>query len=99
MVDPRGASVGTALFAPNCPIALRVLAKEEVSFDRAFIRERLVTALGRRQRLFPNADAFRVVHGEADQLPGLFIDRYSDVSVIQTATAAMDRRESEIALL
>lgn len=44
-------------------------------------------------------DAYRLVHGEADGLPGLFIDRYGDAAVIQTATAAMDARKSLIASL
>ena len=38
-------------------------------------------------------DAYRLVHGEADRLPGLFVDRYADVAVVQTACAAMDARE------
>lgn len=42
-------------------------------------------------------DAYRLVHGEADGLPGLFIDRYGDAAVIQTATAAMDARKGRIA--
>ena len=44
-------------------------------------------------------DAYRLVHGEADGLPGLFIDRYGDAAVVQTATAAMDARKGHIAAL
>lgn len=44
-------------------------------------------------------DAYRLVHGEADGLPGLFVDRYGDAAVIQTATAAMDARKGRIAAL
>src|SRR6185503_9230339 len=50
-----------------------------------------------RRRLFPSADAYRVVHAEADGLPGLVVDRYADVCVMQTAARAMDAREAEIA--
>src|SRR5581483_5104607 len=42
---------------------------------------------------------FRVVHGEADLLPGLIVDRYGDVAVIQTAARGMDAREPELALI
>ena len=45
----------------------------------------------------PAADAYRVVHAEADGLPGLVVDRYGDVCVLQTAARAMDAREAEIA--
>lgn len=44
-------------------------------------------------------DAYRLVHGEADGLPGLFIDRYGDAAVVQTATAAMDARKPQLAKL
>src|SRR5262249_2177044 len=55
------------------------------------------SALARRTRMLGGADAYRVVHGEADRLPGLFVDRYGDVAVVQTTARAMDAREPEIA--
>jgi 23S rRNA (cytosine1962-C5)-methyltransferase len=97
VVDARGKVLGSALFAPEpAPIALRVFARGvEVDLDEALLRERLRRAAARRGGLA----ACRVVHGEADLLPGLFVDRYGDAAVVQTAAAAMDRREGTIARL
>ena len=62
---------------------------------------RLDQALRRRERddVRRDRDAYRVVHGESDGLPGLFVDRYADAAVIQTTSVAMDAREPEIARL
>ena len=54
------------------------------SVDRAFWRERLATAIAVRERLHLDATAVRLVHGEADLLPSLIVDRYADVLVVQT---------------
>jgi 23S rRNA (cytosine1962-C5)-methyltransferase len=97
VVDGRGALLGTALYSPDAPLVLRMLGAGERTLDRALVEERLAAALARRRALLPDADAFRVVHGEADLLPGLIVDRYGDVAVVQTATRAMDAREGEIA--
>jgi 23S rRNA (cytosine1962-C5)-methyltransferase len=99
VVDARGALLGTALYAAGARLPLRMLAREEVALDRALLDERLRAALGRRARDFAGADAYRVVHGEADRLPGLIVDRYGDVAVLQTTARAMDAREPELARL
>jgi 23S rRNA (cytosine1962-C5)-methyltransferase len=99
--DKRGQDLGAAIYSPlaTAPIALRMLGRDAVALDEALYAERIGAALAGRQALFGplGLDAFRVVHGEADRLPGLFIDRYGDVAVIQTACAAMDSREALIA--
>jgi 23S rRNA (cytosine1962-C5)-methyltransferase len=93
VVDERGRPLGAALWAgPPAPIALRVYARDPVGFDEVW-PTRLRQAIARRG----GAPLCRLVHGEADRLPGLFVDRYGDVAVIQTATAALDRREPRIA--
>ena len=99
VVDGRGKLLGMALVCRGARVALRVYARDEVAFDEALLTTRIRAALGDRMSLLPTCDAFRVVHGEADLLPGLFIDRYNDVAVIQTATAAMDAREPVIAAI
>lgn len=100
VADPRGRVVGTALYGgPRAPLALRMLARgpTPVALDRALLAERLAAALARRAVSFGARDAYRVVHGEADALPGLFVDRYGDALVLQSATRAMDVREELIA--
>src|SRR5205823_4693963 len=51
--------------------------------DEAFLRDRLARALARRRALFRDADALRAVHGEADLLPGYFVDLYGDIAAVQ----------------
>jgi 23S rRNA (cytosine1962-C5)-methyltransferase len=99
VVDGRGTTLGTALWAPGAQLPLRLLARESVTLDAALLTERLRAADERRRRLFPGADAYRMVHAEADGLPGLVVDRYGDVCVLQTAARAMDAREAELAAL
>jgi 23S rRNA (cytosine1962-C5)-methyltransferase len=99
VTDERGRLLGTALVAAGGPIALRLFARVEAAFDGALIEARLRAALARRAALFPTADAFRWVHAEADLLPGLVIDRYADVAVIQTTTRATNARRDEIAAI
>jgi len=99
VVDGAGRLLGTALWAKGAQLPLRLLAREEVALDEKLLRARLEQALARRRQLLPGADAYRLVHGEADLLPGLIVDRYADVVVIQTAARAMDAREPAIARL
>ena len=61
------------------------------SFDDAFWRARLDTAIRFRDTLQINATAFRLVHGEADLLPSLIVDRYGDYLVVHTLSQGMDR--------
>jgi 23S rRNA (cytosine1962-C5)-methyltransferase len=93
--------LATALWSRRSPIALRVLDRQELRADELerLIEARLVAAQARRRYLVEGRgwDACRVVHGEADRLPGLFVDRYDDMAVVQTACAAMDAREPFIA--
>jgi 23S rRNA (cytosine1962-C5)-methyltransferase len=74
-----------------------MLDRGQVTLDAALLAARITDALALRRRLYPDADAYRVVHGESDLLPGLIIDRYADVAVVQTTARAMDAREGEIA--
>ena len=100
VTDRRGALLGTALRSPASPIPLRMISRAEVVFDDALLDGRIAAAAERRRPLVEAGfDAYRLVHGEADLLPGLFIDRYADVAVVQTACAPMDAREQRIAAL
>ena len=97
VVDGRGAALGTALWAPGARLPLRLVSRDEVTFDAALIEARVRAADELRRRILDGADAYRMVHAEADGLPGLVVDRYGDVCVLQTAARAMDAREPEIA--
>ena len=59
--------------------------------DSGFWRGRLEAAVAFRRSLELNATAYRLVHGEADLLPSLIVDRYGDVLVLQALSQGMDR--------
>lgn len=100
VTDARGNFIGRAFWASKSPIALRMASRKDAPLDDEFLRKRLGRALERRRALFPGADAFRVVHGEADLLPGYFADLYGDVLAVQhLAEWAEARRETLARLL
>ena len=87
---------GTFLFNPHSLIAARHVSRDPAaSVDAAFVAARLADAAALRARLGLGAH-HRLVHAEADGLPGLIVDRYGDVAVVQANTAGMDRLLPEI---
>jgi 23S rRNA (cytosine1962-C5)-methyltransferase len=73
-----------------------MLAERAESVDRSFYLRRIAAAETYRQRVIAGSNAYRLVHGEGDQLPGLVIDRYGDYFTLQTLDQGMDRVKSEI---
>ena len=88
---PRNRMLGHALFSDQSQITIRMLSRDETPIDDAFWRARLEAAIRFRDTLQINATAFRLVHGEADLLPSLIVDRYDDYLVMQTLSQGMDR--------
>jgi 23S rRNA (cytosine1962-C5)-methyltransferase len=93
MKDQRGHFLGRAFWSSRSKIALRTLTREDEQVDEAFFGRRLGAAFALRERLFPGEPAARLVHGEADLLPGLVIDRYGEVAVIQTLVPGTEARK------
>ncbi|MBI4875809.1 MAG: class I SAM-dependent rRNA methyltransferase [Acidobacteria bacterium] len=91
VMDPRGRALGTAHFSSTSQISLRLLSDRADEIGTEFFRRRLSEAARLRERLVENTDAFRLVHGEADRLPALVVDRYGDCLVVQTLSQGMDR--------
>jgi 23S rRNA (cytosine1962-C5)-methyltransferase len=83
--------LGHALFSDQSQIVLRLVSRGDAAIDRAFWRARLASAIAFRAALDLNATAYRLVHGEADLLPSLIVDRYADVLVLQALSQGMDR--------
>jgi 23S rRNA (cytosine1962-C5)-methyltransferase len=96
VVDPGGKPLGTAHYSDSSQISLRLLSERAEPIDRAFYLRRLREAEAFRKRVVTRSTAYRLVHGEADQLPGLVIDRYGDYFTIQTLDQGMDRAKPEI---
>jgi 23S rRNA (cytosine1962-C5)-methyltransferase len=88
---PRGRTLGQAFYSDRSQIAIRMLTYGEQAADEALIRTRIEAALAFRDALAIDATAYRLVHGEADLLPSLVVDRYGDYLVVQTLSQGMDR--------
>jgi 23S rRNA (cytosine1962-C5)-methyltransferase len=88
---PRQRSLGHALYSAESQITLRMIATEPREIDAAFWHDRLEAAIRFREMLAIDATAYRLVHGEADLLPSLIVDRYADYLVMQTLSQGMDR--------
>ncbi|HYT73131.1 MAG TPA: class I SAM-dependent rRNA methyltransferase [Vicinamibacterales bacterium] len=97
VTGPRGRPVGYALFSDRSEITLRMVSFGPEPPPAAFIRQRLDAAIQYRTSLALDATACRLVHGEADRIPSLIVDRYGDYLVIQALSQGIDRRLAEIA--
>jgi 23S rRNA (cytosine1962-C5)-methyltransferase len=93
---PRGRDVGYALYSDASQIALRRFCDRGPRPDVGLWRDRLEAAIAYRQALRIDADAYRLVHAEADGLPALIVDRYADYLVVQMLAQGVDRRCDEI---
>lgn len=89
LMAANGKIMGVAHFNPRSLIAARLLSRnKDAVIDRAFVARRIARALELRERLF-DAPHYRLVHAEADGLPGLVVDRFGEVLVLQANTAGM----------
>ena len=86
--------LGVGFYNPHSLIAFRLLSREQEPVTFEFFEQRITRALQLRKRLYPDAESFRLVHGEADFLPGLVIDKYNEYLSLQTLSVGMDRRLS-----
>jgi len=94
--DSRGHAIGTAYVNPHTLISARLVSRDpKYVLDKSLIKHRLNIALSLRELLF-DKPFYRLVHGEGDNLPGLIIDRYDDVLVVQITTAGMDKQKLAI---
>ncbi len=99
VIGSRGRALGDALFSDKSEISLRMLTRGDARADRALWRARLQQAIAFRAALNIDATAYRLVHGEADLMPSLIIDRYGDYLVLQALSQGTDRLLPEITAL
>ena len=91
LVAEHGEAIGVATFNPHTLIAARLLARApDARIDATFLADRLRHSLALRERIV-DVPFYRLVHAEADGLPGLIIDRYGQALVLQANTAGMER--------
>lgn len=98
--DSRGKPMGSAFVNPNTLIAARLYAREaDKPLDQSLLVHRINIALALRDSVYPTAH-YRLVYGDSDGLPGLVVDRFGDILVVQIGTAGMEAlREQVIAAL
>jgi 23S rRNA (cytosine1962-C5)-methyltransferase len=92
VTDPAGKLLGTGMYSSASQIAVRMFADSPIAPEEfpAILSRRIAAAVQFRERVVCDADAYRVIFSEADFLPGLIVDRYSDVLSLQVLTQAMD---------
>ena len=87
-----GRFIGVGFYHAHSLIAVRVLTSVHEEIGPGFFESRIRTAERLRRRLFPDAETFRLVHGESDFLPGLVIDKYNEYLALQVFSAGMEKR-------
>jgi 23S rRNA (cytosine1962-C5)-methyltransferase len=92
--DRRQRVLGHALYSDRSQIVLRMLTYGDEPADDALVARRIRAALAFRDSLAIDASAFRLVHGEADLLPSIVVDRYGDYLVVQTLSQGADRLQA-----
>jgi 23S rRNA (cytosine1962-C5)-methyltransferase len=92
-----GDLLGSAYYNGHSLIAARILSRQAEDIDSSeFYRRRLEAALDYRRALLGSPEAMRLVHGEADLLPGLVVDVYGDIVALQFLSLGMERRRPQI---
>jgi 23S rRNA (cytosine1962-C5)-methyltransferase len=96
VVGPHQRTLGEAFFSDQSQITLRMVTAGEETFGERGWHERIAAASRFRDSLTIDATAYRLVHGEADGLPSLIVDRYDDWLVLQALSQATERHLPEI---
>lgn len=91
--DFKDRPMGSAIYNPQSQIIARRLSHRAQKLDREFLVRRLQRALKVRENLPLDEEVCRLVWSESDGLPGVILDRFHDVFVLQTTTLAFDLRK------
>ncbi|MFL5320358.1 MAG: class I SAM-dependent rRNA methyltransferase [Myxococcaceae bacterium] len=97
VTDSRGWFLGLAFYSQASKIAIRWLSYDDVKVDADFFRARIRSADELRRRALPDEQTYRAIHGEADLLPGLVVDRYGDYLSAQFLVQATEARKELLA--
>lgn len=96
VLSSKGKFVGSGFYNPHSKITIRIFSTNaNDSFDRAFWKRRAAYAVDYRLQVMrkEDYDCCRLVFGEADQLPGLTVDRFGDVLSVQVLSLGMEKRK------
>jgi 23S rRNA (cytosine1962-C5)-methyltransferase len=98
IVTSTGHELGLCFYHPHSLIAGRMLTRSPKDvIDADFFRKRLADAMAYRERICPGENAYRLCFGESDGIPGLVVDRYGSILVLQVLSAGIERRLDMIA--
>ncbi|MFO0775539.1 MAG: class I SAM-dependent rRNA methyltransferase [Nitrospiraceae bacterium] len=92
VVTAAGAKIGHGFLSPQSTIRVRLITRGGSAISATVLEAALRAAVDRRRHMSLQTNAYRVIHGEADDLPGLIVDRYDDTLVMQTVTVGMEQR-------
>jgi 23S rRNA (cytosine1962-C5)-methyltransferase len=103
VVDPRGTLLGRGLYTPRSAIPVRMYTRDDSPIDGALFRRRIERAIAHRRDIgLPytaaghETDAYRLIHAEGDELPGLVVDMFRDIATVQLTTAGVKKRQGII---
>ena len=96
VLSHNGEFLGRGYINQKSKISVRILSFEQRDIDQEFFTSRFRQALHKRQNITDTCDAYRVVHSEADFLPGLIVDCYNGYAAIQINTLGMECFRKEI---
>ena len=92
-----GQFYGRGLYNPDSKIRVRLLTFEDEPIDEMFWRRRIQQAIRLRQRVVIQSNAYRLIYAEGDRLPGLIVDRYDQLLVMQCLSFGIDSRKELLA--
>lgn len=96
LYTPAGDFLARAFYSPASHIRARILTYDpEEKINRAFFEQRIARAVSRRSAI-AGTNAMRLVYAEADELPGLIVDRFADVLAVQFRNPGVERYRKEI---
>ncbi|MEN5200945.1 class I SAM-dependent rRNA methyltransferase [Pseudomonas wadenswilerensis] len=91
-----GKALGVVAMSPNNLICARLLSRDaKLALDKSLLVHRINVALSLRERLF-DKPFYRLVYGDSDLLPGLVVDRFGDILVVQLASATMEQHKDDV---
>ena len=98
VADFRGKFIGRGFYNPQSQISLRILTRNDESCDRDFFARRIQEAWDYR-KLLCDPMSCRLIYSESDFLPGLVVDKFADVLVLQSLSLGIDRIKDMICAL
>lgn len=96
VVTDSGRFLARGYWNPKSEIIVRAFARQPIDIDAPFFRSRIVAAREFRKKVVTDTNAFRLISSEADGLPGLIVDQYGEVLVLQILTLGMEKFKESI---